>query len=241
MYVRSMEDEIKRPKHDHFKVRFLSMVRGSPDMLVTLSGYSSPPSINSTTTASYISVPSRKHKLPLIKVVRVSDGESISKKVKMQAGGVYTMIVQESNNFSKSFNETTFNTIIIEDLSPPTVPMIWQALQFLILSLGEVLFSITGLEFAYSQAPHSMKSCIMAGWLLTTSVGNLIVVILEGFKPNDGLAIQFFFFAILLAVVMILFVLMAHFYTYVDYGCESAREENEEEEVEKDDDYSRIE
>ena len=68
----------------------------------------------------------------------------------------------------------------------------------------------------------------MAGWLLTTSIGNLIVVILEGFKPDDGLAVQFFFFAILLAVVMLLFILMAYFYTYVDYGCEPGREAVEE-------------
>ena len=33
--------------------------------------------------------------------------------------------------------------------------------QYFILSCGEIMVSITGLEFAYSQAPVSMKSLVM--------------------------------------------------------------------------------
>lgn len=39
------------------------------------------------------------------------------------------------------------------------------------------MFSVTGLEFSYSQAPTSMKSVLQAGWLLTVAIGNLFVVI----------------------------------------------------------------
>lgn len=49
--------------------------------------------------------------------------------------------------------------------------------------MGEIMFSITGLEFAYSQAPTSMKSVLQACWLLTTAFGNLIVVIVESIEP----------------------------------------------------------
>lgn len=45
--------------------------------------------------------------------------------------------------------------------------------------MGEIMYSITGLEFSYSQAPVSMKSVMQACWLLTTAFGNLIVVIIE--------------------------------------------------------------
>ncbi|MFM8485054.1 MAG: MFS transporter, partial [Bacteroidota bacterium] len=38
----------------------------------------------------------------------------------------------------------------------------WQILAFVVLTAGEVLISITGLEYAYTQAPPSMKSTIMA-------------------------------------------------------------------------------
>jgi dipeptide/tripeptide permease len=38
---------------------------------------------------------------------------------------------------------------------------------------GEVMVSITGLEFSYTQAPRKMKSAVMALWFFTVSVGNL--------------------------------------------------------------------
>jgi POT family proton-dependent oligopeptide transporter len=40
----------------------------------------------------------------------------------------------------------------------------WQVLPYVLLTLGEVLVATTGLEFAYSQAPLSMKGAIMAFW-----------------------------------------------------------------------------
>lgn len=40
------------------------------------------------------------------------------------------------------------------------------------------MFSISGLSFAYAEAPQSMKSVISATWLLTVAFGNLIVVII---------------------------------------------------------------
>jgi proton-dependent oligopeptide transporter, POT family len=49
----------------------------------------------------------------------------------------------------------------------------WQILAYAILTCGEVLVSITGLEFSYTQAPLSMKSFIMALFYLAVSIGNL--------------------------------------------------------------------
>ena len=40
------------------------------------------------------------------------------------------------------------------------------------------MFSITGLEFAYSQAPVTMKALCQAAWLLTIAFGNLMVIII---------------------------------------------------------------
>lgn len=51
----------------------------------------------------------------------------------------------------------------------------WQILAYAILTAGEILVSITGLEYAYSQAPISMKSTLMSFWLLTVATGNLLV------------------------------------------------------------------
>lgn len=51
----------------------------------------------------------------------------------------------------------------------------WQILAYVVLTAGEVLVSITALEFSYKQAPLRMKSFIMALFLLSTSVGNLMI------------------------------------------------------------------
>ena len=49
----------------------------------------------------------------------------------------------------------------------------WQVLAYAILTASEVMVSITGLEFAYTQAPKKMKSVIMALFLMSVSLGNL--------------------------------------------------------------------
>ncbi len=48
-----------------------------------------------------------------------------------------------------------------------------------LLTLGEVLVSATGLEFAYSQAPPSMKGAIMSFWNLAVTIGNLWVLLAD--------------------------------------------------------------
>src|SRR6187399_331188 len=51
----------------------------------------------------------------------------------------------------------------------------WQLLGYVILTLGETMVSITGLEFSYTQAPNSMKSSVMALWLLFIASGEFFV------------------------------------------------------------------
>lgn len=53
-----------------------------------------------------------------------------------------------------------------------TVSVGWQFPQYIVLTMAEVMVSITGLEFAYTQAPRAMKSTIMSLWLLTITAGN---------------------------------------------------------------------
>jgi POT family proton-dependent oligopeptide transporter len=55
-----------------------------------------------------------------------------------------------------------------------TVSVWWQILAYVVLTASEVLVSITALEFSYKQAPLRIKSFIMALFLLSVSVGNLI-------------------------------------------------------------------
>jgi POT family proton-dependent oligopeptide transporter len=48
----------------------------------------------------------------------------------------------------------------------------WQALAYLVLTSAEVMVSITGLEFFYTQSPRKMKSLVMSFWLLSVAIGN---------------------------------------------------------------------
>lgn len=48
----------------------------------------------------------------------------------------------------------------------------WQLWAYVALTAGEVMISITGLEFSYTQAPKTMKSVVMAVWLASVSLGN---------------------------------------------------------------------
>ncbi len=50
----------------------------------------------------------------------------------------------------------------------------WQILAYVVLTASEVLVSITALEFSYKQAPLRMKSFVMALFLVSTTVGNLM-------------------------------------------------------------------
>lgn len=67
-----------------------------------------------------------------------------------------------------------------------TLSIAWQILPYALLTMGEVLVSTAGLEFAYSQAPASMKGTIMSLWYLAVTVGNLWVLIVNAGVRNDA-------------------------------------------------------
>uniref|UniRef100_A0A8C7L6S4 Solute carrier family 15 member 1 n=1 Tax=Oncorhynchus kisutch TaxID=8019 RepID=A0A8C7L6S4_ONCKI len=105
---------------------------------------------------------------------------------------------------------------VVEDIKPNTIHMGWQIPQYFLMTAGEVVFSVTGLEFSYSQAPSNMKSVLQAGWLFTVAVGNIIVLIVaEAAQLPDQWA-EYILFASLLVVVCIVFAVMSYFYTYTD-------------------------
>ena len=99
--------------------------------------------------------------------------------------------------------------------------MLWQVIQYLIMTTGEVLVSVTGLEFAYTQAPRRMKSTIMGFWLFCVTLGNLIVAFLAPLQETYALSEFFWLFAVLMAVAAVIFAVLARFYrgrTYLQAG-----------------------
>ena len=90
-----------------------------------------------------------------------------------------------------------------------SIHMFCQIPQIFLITVAEILLSITGLEFAYKQAPSSMKSIIQAFWLLTVAGGNLIAFLQTLFFPITDRAHHIFLFTGLAVVCAIIFTFMA--------------------------------
>ncbi len=70
--------------------------------------------------------------------------------------------------------------------SGTTLSILWQILPYALMTFGEVLVSATGLEFAYSQAPISMKGVITSFWYLSVTVGNLWVLLANSSVKSES-------------------------------------------------------
>ena len=71
-----------------------------------------------------------------------------------------------------AFFASTVLEYSIQRAPPESVSLAWQIPQITILTVAEILLNVTGLEFAYSQAPESMQALILAVYLCTTAVGD---------------------------------------------------------------------
>ena len=86
------------------------------------------------------------------------------------------------------------------------ISVVWQVLPYIVLTVGEILVSVTGLEFAYTQAPLTMKSVIQSFWNLTTAAANLAVALASAFAVFRGTGLFFYYaaFAYLAAAALAL-------------------------------------
>ena len=83
----------------------------------------------------------------------------------------------------------------------------WQMPAYALLSAGEVMVSITALEFAYTQSPVHMKSIIMSLYLLSISAGNAFTALVYVFIKNDDGTLKLHGAA------------YYNFYAYLSIGC----------------------
>ncbi len=108
--------------------------------------------------------------------------------------------------------------------------ILWQILPYILLTLGEVFVSATGLEFAYSQAPQKMKGVIMSFWSLSVTVGSLWVLLVNNSVKSESVtqaitsafgvsatSFQMFFFAVFAFVAALAFGIYGRSYTIKDH------------------------
>ena len=115
-----------------------------------------------------------------------------------------------------AFAIPTLVQVSIDNGGTPSIG--WQLLAYVVLTSGEVMVSITCLEFSYTQAPRAMKSFVMAFFMLSVSLGNLFTSAVNFIINNpDGSsrlagADYFLFFTMLMLVTAVLYVFMARYY-----------------------------
>ncbi|XP_036338588.1 peptide transporter family 1-like [Rhagoletis pomonella] len=131
--------------------------------------------------------------------------------INTKSGGVYALLVQ-GNTIDG------FNSKLHAIAQSNRIHIMWQLPQIIVMTAAEIMFSITGLEFSYTQAPPSMTSILQACWLLSISIGNLLVVVIAELKLFKSQAAEFALFAAIMIVDMLIFILLAIPYKYVEHG-----------------------
>uniref|UniRef100_A0A3P9HXD2 Solute carrier family 15 member 1a n=1 Tax=Oryzias latipes TaxID=8090 RepID=A0A3P9HXD2_ORYLA len=185
--------------------------------------------IEPLTSSNYSLLKNGKHTFSL-----KSGSQSCEYTIKFGFGSSYTIFIPSTFTFGPNCQESVTE---VEEIKPNSVHMALQIPQYFLITAGEVMFSVTGLEFSYSQAPSNMKAVLQAGWLLTVAVGNFIVLIVAEIAKLPKKWAEFFLFASLLVAVCVIFSIMAYFYTYIDpteIEAQFSQEKDEEDEDEKD-------
>jgi POT family proton-dependent oligopeptide transporter len=121
---------------------------------------------------------------------------------------------------------TAFGMVAVVQMSVDagnTPHMGWQILACALLTSAEVMVSITGLEFAYTQAPRQMKSFILSLFLLTVSLGNFltagVTTIITDAEGQSRLSMtqELWFWAGLILVAATIFIPVAKWYKPKEY------------------------
>ncbi len=115
-----------------------------------------------------------------------------------------------------------------------SVSVFWQLPQIVLISVGEILISVTGLEFAYTQAAIQLKSTVAALFLLTSAIGDLLTgVLYSALYPVLSGPVMLLFFSGLMLLNFVAFLYVASRYQpviVVDEKVRATEEENETEE-----------
>lgn len=98
----------------------------------------------------------------------------------------------------------------------------WQLFAYVLLTVAEIFVSITGLEYAFSQAPTNIKSTIMGLFWFTVFLGNILVTYINsniqagGFFSHYKGASYFWLFTGIMAVNAVLYYLAIYFFKIKD-------------------------
>ena len=124
---------------------------------------------------------------------------------------------------------------VMEDFVPADrkVSLWFQAIAYFVLTLAEILISVTGLELAFVAAPKNMKSFVTSLWLLTVFLANyLINVPMSLLYPKMHPGHYFLMLTGIMGAVCVVFVFVARrFNRAVEAQKEAERQMHSDEEI----------
>jgi len=106
------------------------------------------------------------------------------------SGFIYVTILQQVlYNTGPFYNFANYK----KSMGPPVnnLSVWWQMPPYAFIAISEIFASVTGLEFAYKQAPVELKSVVMALFLLTNCGGSLIGLALAPLSKDPYMVILF--------------------------------------------------
>lgn len=113
------------------------------------------------------------------KVIVIKDGHAgtLPTPEELVAGGSLEPLFKSGEDLAKVKPDASKATIEKIDWVKPAerVTVWWQVFAYLILTIAEILVSITGLELAFVAAPATMKSFVTACWLAVVFLANLLI------------------------------------------------------------------
>lgn len=141
-------------------------------------------------------------------LLRTNDNllEANSYRISLKPGTRNLIVVHQKDNLNvdvrlQVLQDNTYRISILYQLAP-----------YIMISISEVMFSITGLEFSYTMAPETMKSVILASWSLMAALGNVLIVAVESLHLFSNIGHDFLFYSAIMTVDMFLFALLGYYY-----------------------------
>ncbi|XP_029345397.1 peptide transporter family 1 isoform X2 [Acyrthosiphon pisum] len=197
-------DDFIKPKNGHPSLRIIIgddiEKNGSLALVLSRKNHLSY-NISSFTNENFIQVAFGNYNL-------VHDEGRISSNINLMPATIYTLVIRRNDNDSQGLESKLYATDEGNYLH-----ILWQTPQYLCMILADVMFIATSIEFMYTQAPPRIKSFMSACYLMTHSIGNLVVVVVSAlsFRKQEH---EYLFFSGLMLADTLLLAYLSYNYKY---------------------------
>lgn len=125
---------------------------------------------------------------------------------------LFAILSAEKNESYRTDDEFIF----VKTIPGNNIGIMWQLPQFILITIGEIMFCVTGLEFSYSQASHRLKSVVLALWYVNNAFGDMVPTVISFGEVFRNPTTEFFMYAIMVYIATLVFALVASRYEYVE-------------------------